>query len=136
MTPSGSTTQIGWTAVSSTAARNSSALTFRPARSVRKCDTGSLRRLPSLRPARPAAQGARPPRPALLHAGEPDAEALAELRHALGLDVARVARAELAHRLGVGCGAGGERRELGEEVLEARGGDDLEDPRGRVTGVP
>jgi hypothetical protein len=65
---------------------------------------------------------------ALLDAREPDSEARSESGQAFGLHVERVAAAELAERLGVGRTAARERRELGEELLEAGGGDDFEDP--------
>jgi hypothetical protein len=73
---------------------------------------------------------------ALLDAEEPDSEAGAEPGEALGLHVERIAAAELAERLGVGRAVRRQRRELGEELLEAGGGDDLEDPRRLVAGVP
>src|SRR4051794_2505473 len=71
-----------------------------------------------------------------LDPGEPEPEAAAELGDALGLHVERVAGAELAHRLRVERAGRRHRPQLGEELLEAGGRDDLEDPRGLVAGVP
>src|SRR5215218_494594 len=74
--------------------------------------------------------------PALLNAREPDPEAAAELGQGLRPHVEGVPAAELAEGLRVGCAGGRQRRELGEELLEAGRGDELEDPRRLVAGVP
>src|SRR5438067_2037515 len=64
------------------------------------------------------------------------AHAVDEPRDALGVHLERIAGAELGQRLRLGLCDAAEVDELVEEPLEAGRGDDLEDPRRLVSGVP
>ncbi len=61
---------------------------------------------------------------------------LAEPWHAREVGLEAIARAELGELAGVGWSLQPCRDELLEELLEAGGRDDLEDPRPLVAGVP
>ena len=67
---------------------------------------------------------------------EAEIEALDQARNALGVHFEFVAGAQLAERLRLGLGDAAEVDQLVEEPLEARRGDDLQDPRRLVAGVP
>ena len=67
---------------------------------------------------------------------DPNAEAVDQLRHRLGLHLEPVALRELGHRLLARADHTAHRVELGEEALEAGRRDDLEDPARLVSGVP
>jgi hypothetical protein len=69
-------------------------------------------------------------------ARETQPEALHQAGDAVGVHLESVALAELSQRLRVGRRDAAEIDELGEELLEPGGGDDLEDPRRFVAGVP
>src|ERR1700731_3764957 len=62
-------------------------------------------------------------------AGEPQLEALEEPRNAVRIHLELVTGAKIGECLRLGLGDAAEVDELAEEPLEARGGDDLQDPR-------